>query len=136
MKKRITLFGLILILAGLTGCGKNPMGTDPQPTVTAPKTEVAYQITYKAESTALDNVVTYVDGQGQSHQVHVGQYWELNFTAHKLNNDSFYVYLANASCSTENATQITTVKFYVDGVLVKESTCQRNYTLAFVEYQW
>lgn len=126
--KKIWVIPLLLLMVG---CGKNPAGPSAEPT-----SEVTHQVIYSASSTAGDNVITYVDGDGQSHQVHAGEEWAITFTAHRSNNGSFYVYLACASVSQEYPSQTSSIRMFVDGKLVGKSSCQRNYTLAWAEYQY
>jgi hypothetical protein len=121
---------LVILLLFLVGCDKNPTGPSPD---LEPTLVTTHQVIYLASSTAGDNIITYVDGDGQSHQVHAGEEWAITFTAH---NGSFYVYLACASVSKEYSSQNSAVRIFIDGKLVGKDVCQRNCTLAWVEKQY
>lgn len=133
MKAKWVLGGL-LALAALAGCSKNPAG----PSTPDPTPAPTHQVIYVATSTAGDNVITYVDGDGQSHQVHAGTDWAITFTAHQLvtSNNSYYVYLACASVSAEYPMQESKITIFVDGQVYGRATCRRDYTLAWAEKQF
>lgn len=126
---KITLNAMTLLaMVMLAGCGCNPMA----PSIPEPTPVITHQVVYMATSTASENIITYIDGNGQSHQVHAGGDWFLTLTAYPsaTSGGSYFVYLACASVSTEMPMQQSTVTIFVDGQVVDKNTCRNDFTLA------
>jgi hypothetical protein len=121
MKKLMALFGLILILAGLTGCGKNPCGAD---TSTSTST-VTHTTTYKVIGGSI--TMKYDDENlRMSEPAVVNDGWTYSFTWTERNkNDRKSMYIFIDGTPTNN-TKTIIAQILIDGYVVNQVSITGN----------